>query len=79
MAPGRFVLRYEGQGAAPEPDVVRIAEQPGAAVVDRSERMVLVEGDEATLAALVEGLPGWAIAPEREYSLPDPRRRPHPT
>lgn len=74
------MLRYEGEGAAPERDVARIAEQPGAAVVDRSGRMVLVEGDEATLASLAEGLPGWVIAAERTYSLPDPRHRPpHPS
>ncbi len=75
MAPRRYVLRYQGGGAKPAGDVARIRQLPGVSVADESSRMLLVEGDEESLAGLAESLPGWAVAPEQSYSVPDTRRR----
>ncbi len=75
MAGPRFVLRYRGQGAVPDADVARVAELPEAVVVDASPRMLLVESDPDALRALVDSLPGWDMAPERGFPLPDTRKR----
>jgi len=75
MAPRRYVLRYQGEGAKPSGDTARIRQTPGVTVVDESSRMMLIEGDEASLAGLAQTLPGWAFAPEQNYPVPDTRKR----
>ena len=69
----RFVVRYRGTGAKPERDVARIRGVPGTTIVDESPRMVLVEGPEAELSAVVASLEGWLLVPERVIPMPDPR------
>jgi len=75
MAKDRFVLRYRGEGAAPDGDVARVQGLPGAVVVDSSTRMLLVESHSEPLRRLVDSLPDWVLAPEQTYALPDPRER----
>ena len=75
MARSRFVLRYRGQGAAPDADVAKVAELPSAAVVDASPRMLLVESDPDALQELVDALPGWVMAPEQHFPIPDTRKK----
>jgi len=43
---------------------------------ESSPRMLLVEGPEAGLKALVESMPQWVLTPERMIPLPDPRPKP---
>jgi len=53
----------------------RVAELPGAVVVEASPRMLLVESDPEELQALVDLLPDWVVAPEQHLPLPDTRQR----
>ena len=76
MARSRFVLRYRGEGPLPPADVAQVAGLAGAAVVDSSPRMLLVECDPEPLEALVDALADWVMAPEQHVPLPDTRRRP---
>ncbi|MDQ6605530.1 MAG: hypothetical protein M3Z06_03175 [Actinomycetota bacterium] len=76
MAKPRFVLRFQGDGAKPADDVARIRDLPEASIIDESSaRMMLVESREQPLRALVDSLPGWALAPEQTIPLPDTRER----
>ena len=75
MARSRFILRYRGQGSAPDADVARVAGLTEAAVVESTPRMLLVESDRASLEALVDTLEEWVMAPEQAFPLPDVRRR----
>jgi len=75
MALGRYVLRYLGDGPKPPADVSRARQAPGVTVVDESPKMLLIEGDDASLAGLAEAFPGWAVTPEQTYSIPDARKR----
>ena len=70
----RFVLRYRGEGPAPDDDVTKVAEVADA-VVDTAPRMLLVESDPDALHALVESLPDWVMAPEQGFPIPDTRKR----
>ena len=73
----RFILRYRGQGSKPAADVHRIRSLENTKVLDDSSpRMLLVEGPEAGLKALVESMPQWVLTPERMIPLPDPRPKP---
>ena len=72
---GRFVLRYQGEGAKPEADVEQIRALAGAAVVDSSSRMLLVESDEEQLRGVVDALPDWVMAPEQTFAVPDTRKK----
>lgn len=71
----RFVLRYRGEGGPPDADVARVAALPDAVVVNASPRMLLVESDPEALETLVASLPGWVMAPEQGFPLPDTRKR----
>jgi hypothetical protein len=75
MAKARFVLRYGGEGPKPDPDVALVHGLPEAVVVDSSSRMLLVEAEPEPLRQLVAGLPGWVMAPERSYEVPDTRKK----
>jgi hypothetical protein len=72
----RWILRYHGRGTRPDADVERIAALSGVAVVDDSNRMLLVEGPEDTLRGVLAALPDWTLNEERPVPLPDVRRRP---
>ena len=72
----RWVLRYRGEGPITEDDVQQVAESRGVCIVDRSTRMLVVEGDEVAIRSLAEKLSGWIAAPEDvRYSIPDPRAK----
>ena len=75
MAKARFILRYRGDGPKPAGDVDRVRELPGAAVVDASSRMLLVESDPEALRRLVETLPDWVMAADQAYAVPDTRKK----
>lgn len=74
----RFVLRYRHPGQIPDEQLSSIDRLEGVRILDRSPRMLLVDGDEATLQAFVESIPGWVLLPGdiKQYQLPDPRPRP---
>ena len=69
----RYVFRYQGAGAKPERDVEQIRRHSALKVVGESPRMVLVDGEPGVIDRVRELLDGWSVAPERQYSLPDPR------
>lgn len=71
----RFVLRWRGEGPPPEADVATVRDEPGVTVVETAGRMLLVEADAAPMEALGARLPGWLVAPERTYEVPDTRKR----
>ena len=75
----RFILRIRGKGTVSNIDIEHINALPNTKVIDTSSsRMLLVEGPEAELKHEVASMPGWVIAPERMYTLPDdPRPRPY--
>ena len=76
MTSPRFVLRYRGEGPAPEADVGQVHDLGGAVVVDASARMLLVEADDpGALRDLAGNLSDWILAPEQPYPLPDTRAR----
>jgi len=68
------VLRYRGRGALPPADAARVAQLPGAVVIDASPRMLLVEADDEELQRLVDAMTDWMMAPERDVPLLDTRR-----
>jgi hypothetical protein len=75
LARDRFVLRYRGEGAAPDADVARVRGLPGTVVIDVTDRMLLVESDLRSLGELVDGLADWVMAPEQSYAVPDTRKK----
>jgi hypothetical protein len=76
VAKGRFILRYRGDGAKPEADVARVHGLADAVVVDDSSpKMLVVESDPDRIAALVDDLPDWVVAPDRSYAVPDTRQK----
>jgi hypothetical protein len=73
----RFVLRYQGSGRIPAGDLARI--DAALHVVDRSARMVLVEGGRAGVGRLLATMPRWVAVEEATMPLPSTRppvRRP---
>jgi hypothetical protein len=72
---GRFILRYTGAGPPLAAHVTRLRNVPGTKVLDESDRMLLVEGDQEDLEATTRGLDGWVLTPERTMSIPDPRKK----
>ncbi len=72
----RFILRYRRAGPRPEADAGRIVRLTGVELIDDSPRMLLVEGPEDALRAVLADLPGWVMTAETSVPLPDVRRRP---
>lgn len=74
--PRRYVLRYRGRGLSPAAgDLARIHDLAGVTVVDESApTMVLVDVDEEAAGDLADALPGWIVAPDQTFALPDPPR-----
>jgi hypothetical protein len=77
VASHRFVLRYRGEGPKPDADVARVRALPGAAVVDSSDRMLVVEvaTHPEPLRDLVAALPDWVMGPDQQYDVPDTRKK----
>jgi hypothetical protein len=59
----------------PAEHLENIRSTPGLKVVDESPKMLLVEGDEATLSEKLREMPEWSLHPEVEYPLPDTRKK----
>ena len=75
MREGRFILRYQAEGTAPEAEIARVEELSGVAVVDSAPGMLLVEGPPEQLRQFVHDRPDWSMAPEQTYPVPDTRER----
>jgi len=71
----RFILRYRGSGPAPADDMQKVRSIAGLATIDSSERMLLVDGPEASVRAAVENMLGWSMTPEQTIPLPDTRKK----
>lgn len=71
-----FILRFTGEGPAPEEDIERIRALAGARIVEVAGRMLLVEAPADAIERLVGSLDGWVMSAERGVRRPDPRRRP---
>jgi len=72
---GRFVVRWEGPDSPPAGAVARLRGIAAFEILDATPRMLLVEAPEEELRAVVEGMPGWLLVPEKRIERPDPRRR----
>jgi hypothetical protein len=70
----RYVLRYQGEGPPPAPDLERIRSLPGLEVLASSPRLCLVEATAAALGRLRE-MPAWAVCPESTVGVPDTRKK----
>jgi hypothetical protein len=71
----RYILRYQGSGTPPGPELDRIRGLDGLEVVDASgPRMYLVEATDAAVRQLEE-MPSWVISPEAYVPLPDTRKK----
>lgn len=71
----RYILRYGGSQSIPAEHLDSIRSIPGLKVIDQSPKMLLVDGDEATLRGKLSNMPGWSLHPEVEYPLPDTRKK----
>lgn len=76
-ASNRFVLRGRQPLSELENDVAEVQDLENVRVLDRSARMLWVEGNEGALQSFVEKHPGWGLYPDVEYRIPE--RRPHPS
>jgi hypothetical protein len=74
-AKGRFILRYTGDGAAPDAHVACLRATPGTKVLDEANRMLLVEGCEPDLQAATRALGDWVVTPETTVPVPDTRKK----
>ena len=72
---GRYILRYDRSPAAPEEHVQSILGIQGLHIVDRSQKMLLVDADESALREKIKDLHGWSIHAEQQYPLPDTRKK----
>ena len=72
----RFIVRYNGNAPRPQDVVDRVRAIPGAAVVDDSGRMMLVDAPGADhVRAAVGSSDDWLVTPEKTYPVPDTRKR----
>jgi len=71
----RFILRYQGAGSHSESDLARALARRNAKVIDRTSRMVLVEGADDALHEEFDNDPNWLITKERAIEQPDPKPR----
>lgn len=70
----RFVFRYQGKGAAPAADLVRV--RAAGRVLDEADaRMFLVELEDGVAGELARRLSGWLLVPEASVPRPEPRAR----
>jgi hypothetical protein len=60
----RFILRFKGSGSIPS-NAAESVSKSGAAVVDASPKMLLIEGHEPILQDWVAHHPGWLLFPEQ--------------
>jgi hypothetical protein len=71
----RYVVRYQGNGTPPGPDLQHLHNMPGLKVVDAAApHMVLVEATDAAAHQLKEML-SWTVTPEAFVRGPDTRKQ----
>ena len=70
----RFVLRSRG-GATSDELARRVRTAAGVTLVEATPRMLLVDGSEAAVRALIAGDDQWLVVPEHEVPLPDTRKK----
>lgn len=71
----RFILRYRGRGARPQDVVGKILAIGGAAVLEDSDRMILVDAPEQELRKALGSEADWIVTPEVKYEVPDTRKK----
>ncbi len=69
----RYILRYNRKGGIPSIDVGLVARLPDVSIIEKSVKMLLVEGPESGLREFVATNPEWMLFQERTYSVPDSR------
>lgn len=62
----RYILRYRERGAAP---TVEVPPESGVTVIDKTERMMLVQGPSSQVLDLAATL-GWQVCKEEWHELP---------
>jgi hypothetical protein len=73
---GRFILTYASlDDPSPEAMSRAVASLSGHHVVEVMPGTILVEGDEAAIAASVRNLPSWNVEPERWLTSDPPHKR----
>jgi hypothetical protein len=75
---GRFILRFRSQGSPGPAQLAEVDALHGVKVLDRTPRMLFVEGEESVLQSFVDSVKGWVLIPETSYRLPDSRYKPVP-
>ena len=71
----RFILRYRGAGDALPQEIASISALPAVKVIDRTNRMLLVEAEDRSFVNFARALPHWSVTAETMTPLPDPRPR----
>ncbi len=69
----RYILRYTGTGSIPSDEMTRIKKL--VTLLDASSKMLLVEGEPASLKRLIPAEADWIVVPETTFRLPDARQR----
>jgi hypothetical protein len=67
----RFIVRFLGVGSKPDADVRRIMDLPRTAIIDSSDKMLLVESSANDIERALGPNHNWVIAPLAEYELLD--------
>jgi hypothetical protein len=66
----RFIVRF--RGSSPHKEIAaRLRDAPAIDVLQETDRMVLVEAEEADLLDVVKPTSSIVIVPERSYERPD--------
>ncbi len=71
----RFIVRYRGKGERPPDAVKKVQGIAGAAVLEDSGRMMLVEAPEHALRTALASEDDWLVSPEVGYAVPDTRKK----
>ena len=70
----QFILRCRQKIILPQ-QIDEISEISGVEILDRSPKMLLVEGEEIRLYDFVDSHKGWVLIPVMEYRLPDQQKK----
>jgi hypothetical protein len=71
----RFILRYSGPGEAPNDVLQHLQCLSGAKILDRTPRMLLVQGDGDRLRSIVAQCPHWLMSADVDVPVPDARMK----
>jgi hypothetical protein len=67
-----LILRQQGPNALPEKVVTEVENHPHLQVLDRSSKMLRVEGEGHDLQVIADQHPGLHVSEERSYHQVDP-------